>query len=136
MLGIAVPRAFLSWTAGTVVACRRQSSPARHRGHLRQQKGYVEQVNSPARIPSTGATRDRTGPERSGPVRTGQILRRRSQQMVAWGIELPNGSAISLSIDDEAAAVCTTAGHCEPIQSAELIWIDRAIRDSEQGSSR
>ncbi|RKF24681.1 hypothetical protein [Micromonospora globbae] len=52
--------------------------------------------------------------------------------VVAWGIELPNGSAVSVSLDGEAVAVCSRAAHCELIHGAELVWIDSEIGDSEQ----
>ncbi|SCF28846.1 hypothetical protein GA0074696_4114 [Micromonospora purpureochromogenes] len=54
-----------------------------------------------------------------------------SRVIVAWGIELPDGSAVSVSINDEAVAVCSRAAHCELIHSAELIWIDDATGDVE-----
>lgn len=51
--------------------------------------------------------------------------------IVAWGIELPDGSAVSVSVNDEAIAVCSRAAHCELIHSAELIWIDDENADVE-----
>lgn len=58
-----------------------------------------------------------------------------SRVIVAWGIELPDGSAVSASIDDQAVAVCSRAAHCEFIHGAELVWIDGAIADFEKERS-
>ncbi|MFF0659227.1 hypothetical protein [Micromonospora tulbaghiae] len=55
--------------------------------------------------------------------------------IVAWGIELPDGSAVSVGIDDGAVAVCSRAARCEVIHGAELLLIDDAPGDVEEGSS-
>lgn len=55
-----------------------------------------------------------------------------SPVVVAWGIELPDGSAVSLSIDSQAVALCSRAAHCELIHGAELVWIDGEIGDLEK----
>ncbi|MEU4383196.1 hypothetical protein [Micromonospora echinofusca] len=49
--------------------------------------------------------------------------------VIAWGIELPDGSAVSLSTEGQAIAVCSRADHCERIHSAELVWIDGDLAD-------
>ncbi|MEU8073074.1 hypothetical protein AB0B20_25285 [Micromonospora sp. NPDC049151] len=58
-----------------------------------------------------------------------------SRMVVAWGIELPDGSAVSASIDDQAVAVCSRAAHCELIHGAELVWIDGETGDFEKERS-
>ncbi|SBT40522.1 hypothetical protein [Micromonospora narathiwatensis] len=58
-----------------------------------------------------------------------------SPAVVAWGIELPNGSAVSVGVDGEAVAVCSRATHCELIHDAELVWIDGEVGDSEKRTS-
>ncbi|MET8090785.1 hypothetical protein [Micromonospora sp. NPDC005220] len=55
-----------------------------------------------------------------------------SRAVIAWGIELPDGSAVSLSLDSQAVAVCSRAVHCELIHGAELVWIDGEIGDLEK----
>ncbi|MEU3455337.1 hypothetical protein ABZ671_17325 [Micromonospora sp. NPDC006766] len=58
-----------------------------------------------------------------------------SPAVVAWGIELPNGSAVSVGLDGQAVAVCSRAEHCELIHGAELSWIDGEVGDSEKRAS-
>ncbi|MGN9808149.1 hypothetical protein ACTMSW_02160 [Micromonospora sp. BQ11] len=58
-----------------------------------------------------------------------------SQVIVAWGIKLPDGSAVSASIDDQTVTVCSRAAHCELIHGAELVWIDDEIGDFEKERS-
>ncbi|WBC08873.1 hypothetical protein [Micromonospora sp. WMMA1947] len=58
-----------------------------------------------------------------------------SRMIVAWGIELPDGSTVSASIDDQTVAVCSRAAHCELIHGAELVWIHGEIDDFEKERS-
>ncbi|MGC4878553.1 hypothetical protein ACLQ26_20120 [Micromonospora sp. DT43] len=55
-----------------------------------------------------------------------------SPMVIAWGIELPDGSAISLSLDSQAVALCSKATHCERIHGAELVWIDGELGNFEK----
>ncbi|MBQ1019835.1 hypothetical protein KBX71_18480 [Micromonospora sp. D93] len=55
--------------------------------------------------------------------------------VIGWGIELPDGSAVSLSLDSQAVALCSRAAHCERIHGGELVWIDGEIGDLEKERS-
>ena len=55
-----------------------------------------------------------------------------SPVVIAWGIELPDGSAISLSLDSQAVALCSKAAHCERIHGAELVWIEGELGNFEK----
>lgn len=55
-----------------------------------------------------------------------------SRVIVAWGIELPDGSTVSASIADQTVAVCGRATHCELIHGAELVWIDDEVGGCEK----
>ncbi|MFG1761047.1 hypothetical protein [Micromonospora echinofusca] len=58
-----------------------------------------------------------------------------TQVVIAWGMELPDGSAVSLNAEGQAIAVCSRAAHCELIHSAELVWIDGDLGDSAADKS-
>ncbi|NBE84454.1 hypothetical protein [Micromonospora rubida] len=55
--------------------------------------------------------------------------------VIAWGMELPDGSAVSLNIEGQAVAVCSRAASCAFIHGAELIWIDGDVGDFEKDGS-
>lgn len=52
--------------------------------------------------------------------------------ITGWGIELPDGCALSVSTDDQAVAVCSRTIHCELLHSATLVWIDGDAGDLEE----